>query len=54
MAKTKGNREIIKLRSTESGHVYTTKKNKVNTTSRLELKKFDPVIRKHVIYREQK
>ncbi len=47
-------REIVKLRSTESAYVYTTMKNKRNTTERLQLKKYDPVVRKHVIFKEQK
>lgn len=54
MAKAKGNREIIKLKSTESSHFYTTTKNKVNKTGKLEIKKFDPVLRKHTVYREVK
>jgi large subunit ribosomal protein L33 len=53
MAK-KGNRTLIKLRSTESGHMYITFKNKRNDTQRLELKKYDPLLRKHVLYRETK
>ncbi len=47
-------REMIKLKSTESPHVYTTTKNKRNTSSRLEIKKYDPVVRKHVVYKETK
>lgn len=43
---------IVKLRSTESPHVYTTTKSRRNTPDRLELKKFDPVVRRHVVYRE--
>ncbi|MBM18201.1 MAG: 50S ribosomal protein L33 [Epsilonproteobacteria bacterium] len=53
MAK-KGNRQIIKLKSTQSPHMYSTFKNKKNTTGRLELKKYDPVLRKHVMYKEEK
>ncbi len=53
MAK-KGNRVVVKLRSTESGHMYITYKNRRNTTQRLELRKYDPIVRKHVIYRETK
>lgn len=53
MAK-KGNRVLVKLRSTESGHMYYTQKNKRNDTARLEMKKYDPLVRKHVIYRETK
>lgn len=48
-------REKIKLVSTaKTGHFYTTTKNKRNTTSKLELKKYDPVVRKHVVYKESK
>ena len=53
MAKA-GARLTVKLRSTESDHFYSTKKNKRNTTDRLELKKYDPVVRKHVKYKEEK
>ncbi len=49
-----GARATIRLRSTESEHFYSTKKNKRNTTERLELKKYDPVVRKHVKYKEEK
>lgn len=48
-------RPIIKLRSTAgTGYTYVTRKNKVNTRERLELKKFDPVVREHVIFREER
>ena len=53
MAKT-GARVTVRLRSSESDHFYSTKKNKRNTTERLELKKYDPVVRKHVKYKEEK
>ena len=51
MAKSK-NRELVKLKSTESTHCYHTKKNRRNTTVRIEIKKYDPTLRRHVIYRE--
>jgi large subunit ribosomal protein L33 len=54
MAKKTGARETIKLRSTESSHFYSTQKNKRNTTERLQMKKYDPVVRRHVIYKEEK
>lgn len=54
MASKKGNRIIVKLRSTESGHMYTTEKNRKNDPSRLELKRYDPLVRRHVVYRESK
>ncbi len=52
MAKKKGVRGIIKLRSTESHHVYYSMKNRRNTPGRLELRKYDPTLRRHVVYRE--
>ena len=52
--KSKGQRILVKLRSTESGHMYLTSKNRRNTQPRLELKKYDPFVRKHVVYREAK
>ncbi|MBI5273306.1 MAG: 50S ribosomal protein L33 [Chlamydiia bacterium] len=53
MAK-KGPRENVRLKSTESKACYWTVKNKRNTTERLELKKFDPDLRRHVIFKEAK
>lgn len=48
-------REKIKLESTAgTGHFYTTTKNKKTTPEKLEMKKFDPVVRKHVAYKEAK
>jgi large subunit ribosomal protein L33 len=48
-------REKIKMVSSAgTGHYYTTMKNKRNTPDKLERKKFDPVVRKHVIYKEAK
>jgi large subunit ribosomal protein L33 len=53
MAKTV--REKIKLVSSAgTGFYYTTTKNKRSMTEKLELKKYDPVVRKHVIFREAK
>jgi len=51
----KGIREKIKLVSSAgTGHFYTTTKNKRPKPEKLELKKFDPVVRQHVIYKEAK
>ena len=51
----KGAREKIKLESSaNTGHFYTTNKNKRTTPEKLEMKKFDPVARKHVMYKETK
>ena len=48
-------REKIKLESTAcTGHFYTTTKNKRTTPDKMEIKKFDPVARKHVLYKETK
>jgi large subunit ribosomal protein L33 len=48
-------REKIKLESTAgTGHFYTTTKNKKITPDKMEIKKFDPKARKHVIYKENK
>ncbi|MXW55111.1 MAG: 50S ribosomal protein L33 [Gammaproteobacteria bacterium] len=48
-------REKIKLVSSAgTGHYYTTDKNKRNTPDKLEFKKYDPKIRKHVLYTEAK
>jgi large subunit ribosomal protein L33 len=48
-------REKIKLESSAgTGHFYTTSKNKRNQPDKMEIKKFDPVARKHVIYKEAK
>jgi len=53
MAKA-GTRIKIKLRSTESEYFYATEKNKRNTTDRIEMKKYDPILRKHVKFKEEK
>ena len=48
-------REKIRLNSSAgTGHFYTTTKNKKNTPEKMEMKKYDPVVRKHVMYKEAK
>ena len=48
-------RPIIKLRSTAgTGFTYVTTKNKINTRERIEIKKYDPGVRKHVIFKEER
>ena len=48
-------REQIKLESSAgTGHFYTTTKNKRTMPDKMEIKKFDPVARKHVLYKETK
>ena len=47
--------EKIKLVSTaKTGHYYTTTKNKRQHPDKVEIKKFDPRIRKYVLYKEAK
>jgi large subunit ribosomal protein L33 len=48
-------RILIRLVSTAgTGHFYTTSKNPKTKTEKIEIKKFDPKARKHVIYKESK
>ena len=48
-------RDKIKLEATAgTGHFYTTTKNKRTQPEKMEIKKFDPVARKHVPYKETK
>jgi large subunit ribosomal protein L33 len=48
-------RDKIKLVSSAgTGHFYTTTKNKKNMPEKMEIKKFDPVVRKYVTYKEAK
>ena len=48
-------REKIKLVSSAgTGHFYTTTKNKKTMPDKMEIKKFDQVVRKYVIYNEKK
>ena len=46
---------LIKLESTAgTGYYYVTKKNPRNQTEKMELRKYDPVVRKHVTFKESK
>ena len=48
-------RDKIKLESTAgTGHFYTTTKNKRTQPEKMEIKKYDPVARKHVPYKQTK
>ncbi|OBF48409.1 50S ribosomal protein L33 [Mycolicibacterium monacense] len=48
-------RPIVKLRSTAgTGYTYVTRKNRRNDPDRLMLKKCDPVVRRHVDFREER
>ena len=46
--------KIKLVSSAGTGHHYTTTKNKRTKPEKMELKKFDPVVRKHVMYKEAK
>lgn len=48
----KGNLTRVRLQSTESPHVYYTTKNKKYIPNKMELRKYDPVVKRHVLYRE--
>jgi large subunit ribosomal protein L33 len=51
----KSNVVQIKLISTaDTGYFYVTKKNARAQTTKLELNKYDPVVRKHVKFKEAK
>jgi large subunit ribosomal protein L33 len=46
---------LIKLKSTKSKHMYwSRKKKKADKPEKLKLKKFDPIVRQHVMYEESK
>ena len=48
-------REKVKLESSAgTGHFYTTTKNKRAKPEKMVLMKYDPVVRKHVAYKETK
>lgn len=48
-------RKLVGLVSEESGiRQYYTKKNTMNTPDKLSLKKYDPILRKHVVFTETK
>ncbi len=49
------NRPIVKLRSTAgTGHTYVTRKSRRNDPDRLVLRKYDPRIRRHVDFKEER
>jgi large subunit ribosomal protein L33 len=55
VAKSNDVRPIIKLRSTAgTGYTYVTKKNRRNDPDRIVLRKYDPVARKHVEFKEDR
>ena len=53
MAKKKGNRILIAMECTETGmRSYITEKNRVNSVSKIKLKKYNPKLRKHTLHKE--
>ena len=51
----KSNTVLIKLISTaDTGFFYVTKKNPRTKTEKFEFRKYDPVVRKHVAFKESK
>ena len=54
-AASKDRRPIITLESTAgTGYRYVTRKNKVNTRERMSLMKYDPVVKRHVEFKEER
>ncbi|MCP4355103.1 MAG: 50S ribosomal protein L33 [Proteobacteria bacterium] len=55
MAKKRGPRATVKLVSSAgTGHCYYTQKNSRNSTEKMKIKKFDPIVGEHVEYSEGK
>jgi large subunit ribosomal protein L33 len=55
MAKKTDKRKLVGLVSEETGNrTYYTRKNTQNTPDKLQLRKYDPIARKHVLYVETK
>jgi large subunit ribosomal protein L33 len=54
MAKRPTRIQIKLVSSEDTGYFYISKKNPKTTTNKLELKKYDPIARKHTTFREAK
>ena len=55
MARTSDVRPVVRLKSTAgTGYTYVTRKNRRNDPDRLVLRKYDPRIRRHVEFREER
>lgn len=51
--KSKELRPIVKLRSSAgTGYTYVTRKNRRNDPERMALRKYDPIVRRHVEFKE--
>jgi large subunit ribosomal protein L33 len=49
-----GARVKIKLSSTGSSYTYHTTRNRRNDPQRLEIRKYDPFLKRHVVFKEEK
>ncbi|NUR50926.1 MAG: 50S ribosomal protein L33 [Hamadaea sp.] len=48
-------RPIVKLRSNAgTGYTYVTRKNRRNDPDRLVVRKYDPIVKQHVEFREER
>ena len=46
---------LVKMVSTaDTGYFYVTKKNSRTMTDKMEFRKYDPVVRKHVLFKESR
>ncbi|MGQ0483217.1 MAG: 50S ribosomal protein L33 [Pseudonocardia sp.] len=55
MAKSTDIRPVIKLRSTGgTGYTYVTRKNRRNNPDRMVLRKYDPVLGRHIEFNEER
>lgn len=45
---------LLKLKSTKSNHVIWSRKNKKTVERKIEVTKFDPILRKRVVFKEVK
>jgi large subunit ribosomal protein L33 len=55
MARSTELRPIVRMRSTAgTGTTYVTRKNRRNDPDRMTLRKYDPVVRRHVEFREER
>jgi large subunit ribosomal protein L33 len=55
MARSTDIRRVVKFRSTAgTGYTYVTRKNRRNDPDRVVLRKYDPIVRQHVDFREER
>ena len=45
---------LLRLKSTKSNHIIWTRKNKKKVERKIEVTKFDPTLRKRVLFKETK